>query len=105
MHTAAKRLVLFVDGPDEPTIERAKKVNDLMGEQCVLQVVDVNEDPDFAEVTGVKDTPTLLRLSPDPRRKVTGDLTNHEEVAAYLGAEWSPRPIAEENVGPTEDRS
>ena len=97
MDTAAKVLILFVDGDDEPTVERAKKVNDLMGEQCVLQVVDVNEDPDLAEVTGVKDTPTLVRLAPDPRRKVVGDLKNHEEVAAYLGAEWSPRPIAEEN--------
>lgn len=101
MEMAAKVLILFLDGDDTPTVERARKVSDLMGEQCLLQIVDVNEDPDLAEVTGVKDTPTLLRLAPDPRRKVVGDLSNHKEVAAYLGAEWKPRPIVEELAAPS----
>jgi hypothetical protein len=85
-------LILFIDGPNEATVERASKVAEMMGEQCLLQVVDVNEDPDLAEVVGVHSIPTLVRLSPDPRRKVANDLADHEEVAAYLGAAWSPGP-------------
>lgn len=89
---AAKVLILFIDGPNESTVKRATKVAKIMGDQCVLQVVDVNEDPDLAEVVGVNSTPTLVRLSPDPRRKVASDLADHEEVAAYLGAAWNPGP-------------
>jgi circadian clock protein KaiB len=91
MDAPAKVLILFIDGEDASTVESAQKVAKMMGEQCVLQVVDVNEDTDLAEVVGVDSTPTLVRLSPDPRRKVAGDLTNHEEVAGYLGAAWTPR--------------
>jgi hypothetical protein len=90
MDAPAKVLILFIDGDDAPTVERAEKVAKMMGEQCVLQVVDVNEDSDLAEVVGIDSTPTLVRLSPDPRRKVAGDLENHEEVAGYLGAAWTP---------------
>ena len=93
MDTPAKVLILFLDGPNEATVERASKVAKMMGDQCLLQVVDVNEDPDLAEVVGVNATPTLVRLSPDPRRKVVAnDLEDHEEVAAYLGAAWNPGP-------------
>ena len=83
-------LILFVDGEDKKTIKAAKKVLDLMSDDCRLQVVDVNDDPDLAEVTGVTETPTLIRLAPDPRRRVVGDLKNIEEVAQYLGASWRP---------------
>ncbi len=89
-------LILFLDQPDVGATEHAQNVARLIGEHCLLQVVNVNDDPDLAEVTGIQTTPTLVRLSPDPRRKVTGNLANHEEVARYLGAEWRPRPIVEE---------
>ena len=83
-------LILFVDGEDKKILKAAKKVMNLMSEDCRLQVVDVNDDPDLAEVTGVTETPTLIRLAPDPRRRVVGDLTNTEEIAQYLGAAWRP---------------
>ena len=95
MDTQAKLLVLFVDGPDEPTVVEAEKVVDLIGRGCRLQVVDVNENPDFAEVTGTSETPSLLRLSPDPRRRVVGDISNTEEVASYLGTAWHPSEHAQ----------
>jgi len=97
MQRPATTLILFVDGADLGTAEHAEQVAKLIGDDCALQVIDVNADPDLVEVTGVRTTPTLLRLSPDPRRKVVGDLANHEEVARYLGGEWSPHAIVEEN--------
>ena len=90
MDTEARVLLLFLDGDDEDTRAAADKVMSYMSDDCRLQIVDVNDDPDLAEVTGVTETPTLIRLSPDPRRRVVGDLTNTEEVARYLGAPWRP---------------
>ena len=98
MDTQARVLILFLDGPDEPTVDAAEKVLDLIGEGCRLQVVDVNEDPDLAEVTGITETPALLRLSPDPRRRVVGDISNAEEVASYLGRAWQPTEHADTPV-------
>ena len=93
MDTEARVLLLFVDGEDDATRGAADKVMDLMSDDCLLQVIDINDDPDLAEVTGVTETPTLIRLSPDPRRRVVGDLTNTEEVAQYLGAAWKPSEL------------
>lgn len=90
MDTEARVLLLFVDGEDKKTTKAAKKVLDLMGDECRLQIVDVNNDPDLAEVTGVNETPTLIRLAPDPRRRVVGDISNTQEVAEYLGRAWKP---------------
>ncbi len=94
METEARDLLLFVDGEDKKTAKAAKKVLDLLGDECRLQVVDVNADPDLAEVTGVTQTPTLIRLSPDPRRRVVGDLKNTQEIAEYLGSRWRPGELS-----------
>lgn len=98
MDAPAKVLILFLDGPDDPSVGAAEKVLDLIGGGCRLQVVDVNEDPDLAEVTGISETPALVRLAPDPRRRVVGDISNAEEVASYLGKGWQPTEAAETPV-------
>ena len=90
MDAEARVLLLFVDGEDKKTLRSAKKLMKFMSDECRLQVIDINDDPDLAEVTGVTETPTLIRLSPDPRRRVVGDLSNIEEIAQYLGSAWHP---------------
>ena len=94
MDNEARVLILFLDGEDKKTTKAAKKVLDLLGDECRLQIVDVNEDPDLAEVTGVTETPTLIRLAPDPRRRVVGDLKNTQEIAEYLGRAWRPGELS-----------
>ena len=91
METDGIVLMLFISGTDVASLERAQRVAALLGDKCVLIVVDVHEDPGLAEAVGVNITPSLIRLSPDPRRKVIGDLGDQEEVAAYLGAVWRPQ--------------
>lgn len=53
--------------------------------QC--QTVDVLEAPDRAEEERILTTPTLIRESPAPRRRVTGDLSDIERVLAALDLE------------------
>jgi circadian clock protein KaiB len=49
-----------------------------------LEVVDVLEHPDRAEVEHILATPTLIRHHPLPRRKIIGDLSDWEAVVLSL---------------------
>ena len=56
-------------------------------EQVELAVIDVSRFPQIAEENKVLATPTLVRERPLPRRKVIGDLSDLDRVAAFLGLE------------------
>jgi circadian clock protein KaiB len=53
--------------------------------QFEITVVDVLEQPQLAEEAKIMATPTLLKVSPPPQRKVIGDLSNLERVMMGLG--------------------
>ena len=52
-----------------------------------LCIVDVLENPDAAETANVIATPTLIRRSPSPVRRLIGDLSPTEVVLRALGIE------------------
>ena len=49
-----------------------------------LEVVDVLQEPERAEADHVLATPTLLRLSPAPTRRILGDLGDLERLLRAL---------------------
>lgn len=49
-----------------------------------LQVVDVQLDPQAAEDEFILATPTLLKISPEPQRRIIGDLSNQPLVIRGL---------------------
>lgn len=55
-----------------------------LGGGCTVDIVDVLEQPQLAEDRKVLATPTLIKESPPPRRRVTGDLTDTERVLQIL---------------------
>ncbi|MEU6820465.1 circadian clock KaiB family protein [Streptomyces atriruber] len=50
-----------------------------------LEVIDVMQQPELAEENHILATPTVLRLSPLPRRRVIGDLSDQNRAALALG--------------------
>ena len=50
-----------------------------------IDVVDVRERPDVAEAERVIATPMLVRVSPEPSRRVVGDLSDLDKVRWGLG--------------------
>lgn len=50
-----------------------------------VQVVDVLHQPELALQEGILVTPTLLRLSPGPKARVIGNLSDMEVVVHALG--------------------
>ena len=59
----------------------------LGGEDWELEVIDVFERPDLADVDRVLATPVLIRLLPQPRMSVIGDFGDFDAVAAALDLE------------------
>jgi circadian clock protein KaiB len=50
-----------------------------------ITVIDVLEQPNLAEQAKILATPTLLKVSPPPVRKIIGDLSDLERVMVGLG--------------------
>ncbi len=82
---ARMRLCLYVAG-DWPNSQRAltnlRAI--LVGIPVDLEVVDCLEDPERGMRDGIFYTPTLVKLSPLPGRRILGDLSNREKVLDAL---------------------
>ncbi len=50
-----------------------------------LEVIDVTQSPQLAQTNKVMATPTLEKVTPEPARKVVGDVSNSETVLLALG--------------------
>src|SRR5262245_25361417 len=83
------RFQLFVAG-ETPRSLRAienlrRLVRDTPGWRCEIEVIDVLAHPDRAEEERILATPTLIKELPPPRRRVTGDLSDAEQVLRVMG--------------------
>jgi len=47
-------------------------------------IIDVQQSPERAETARILTTPTLVKESPEPRRRVIGDLSDSERVLQAL---------------------
>jgi circadian clock protein KaiB len=52
--------------------------------RCVLEIVDLWEEPARAAADQILAIPTLVKFAPTPRRLMVGDLTNREHVMHAL---------------------
>lgn len=82
------RLKLFVAG-DSPrardaAANLARACADLGGGPAQIDMVDILLDPAAADEYRVLTTPTVVRVSPAPRRRVTGDLRDIAQVLVAL---------------------
>lgn len=81
-------LILFVTGRtprSEMAIANLHRICDeLLPDQCKWSVVDVLERPDLAEDLKILVTPTLVKDSPPPQRRIIGDLSNVDQVLLGL---------------------
>jgi circadian clock protein KaiB len=82
------QFTLFIAG-ESPRSQRAianlrRIAQERLGGDYDLVIVDVQRDPERAEEERILTTPTLVKRAPEPRRRVTGDLTNAEQVLMAL---------------------
>ncbi len=88
--TSGYVLRLFVSG-NSTTTERALQslhqlLEQFLSQPYTLKVVDVFKHPEQAEANYITATPTLVRVWPQPVRRIVGDLDDMEKVLQILGA-------------------
>jgi circadian clock protein KaiB len=52
-----------------------------------LQVIDVTQHPDQAELNHISATPTVVQVLPEPSRRIVGKLTSPQQVMYLLGTQ------------------
>lgn len=81
-------LRLFVSSSSVATERILKTVHQLLEEHLqqpyTLKVIDVRKHPEQAEVDQITATPTLLKVWPEPVRRIAGDLNNPEALLQVL---------------------
>lgn len=81
-------LKLYVTGQtanSQKAIENLKDVlKDGLKDIYKLKVIDVIENPQLAEEDKILATPALVRVLPEPVRKIIGDLSDREKVLLGL---------------------
>lgn len=81
-------LRLFVSGYSMATERTLQKLHQLLeeslGQPYTLKVIDVSQHPDQAELDQVFATPTLMRVWPQPVRRIVGNLENTDQLLGLL---------------------
>ncbi len=84
-----QELKLYLAGrtPKSLTVieELTKLLKDVFDGHYHLEVIDIIENPEQAEKDRILATPTLEKVSPEPVRRIIGDLSDKETVLLALG--------------------
>jgi circadian clock protein KaiB len=88
---------LYITG-NTPRSERAvanlrRLCEERLGGRFSVEVIDLLEQPEVAEAEKILTTPTLVKETPPPVRRITGDLTDGAKVLLLLALE-APGPQA-----------
>lgn len=82
-------LQLFVNGNSITSLEAIATLKSICRENlqdnCDLEIVDIQQDPDKAEEAGILAIPTLIRKWPLPETRIIGALSVKTRVLTGLG--------------------
>jgi circadian clock protein KaiB len=56
-----------------------------LGPDATVEVIDIEANPEIAEEERLLAVPALQLEAPGPRRRIIGDLSDHDKVLASLG--------------------
>lgn len=82
------QLNLYVAGKttrSEQAIANLYRTCEDVMDDCEIKIIDVLDQPELAEKNKILATPTLVKLTPLPRRRIIGDLSDVKRVSAMLG--------------------
>lgn len=89
-------LQLFVTGVTASSMRAIANLKTLcethLAGRYTLEVVDLYEQPGQARANQVLAVPTLIKILPQPLRRIIGDLSNEEQVLVGLNLKSVPAP-------------
>ncbi len=80
-------LKLYVAGDNAVSrvaVETVRKLRAYLSDEISLEIVDILANPEISRSDRVVATPLLVRCTPQPVRKMIGDLTDHSRVISAL---------------------
>jgi circadian clock protein KaiB len=81
-------LRLFIKGYNPSVEATLLRLHELLetslGQPYTLKIIDVLKHPDRAEADRISTTPTLIRLSPPPVRRIVGELNDIHQILSLL---------------------
>ncbi len=95
------KLYLYMSGETPPSVADAYNLRVLLDKelkgQYSLEVINVLDNPQRAQEDKILATPTLVKASPPPEKRVVGDFADKERVLTALGltAEKENREVAQ----------
>jgi len=94
-------LKLYVMGDTANSRTVIKNLNDILEKEIkdlyTLDVIDVLENPQAAEEYKILATPTLIKISPEPARRIIGDLSDRGRVMSGLDLTDEPKQLVDSN--------
>lgn len=82
------KFILFVSGMSVKSlraIENIRKIGtDYFADDFDLNIIDIGKNPQEASKYQIIAVPTLIKVGPDPRRTIIGDLSDTEKVLKIL---------------------
>ena len=83
------RFYLYISSETSNSVASAWNLKSLLDQELKgrysLEVINVLDNPQRAEENNILATPTLVKASPLPERRVIGDLSNRARVLLGLG--------------------
>ena len=87
-------LRLYVTGTTPRSLRAIENLRQILANQEAglfdLQVIDIYQDPQAASEHQIIAAPTLVKLSPEPVRRIIGDLSDRDRVLRGLEIERGP---------------
>lgn len=81
-------LLLFISNQNLPNPETLQTIHQILEEGLnlpyTLKIVDINKHPEQAEQFNISATPTLVRIQPQPTRRIVGEFDNWQRVLQIL---------------------
>ena len=97
-------LKLYITGDSANSQSAIKNLNGILEKEIkdlyTLKIIDVLERPDLAEQDRILATPTLVKVSPAPAKRIIGDLSDWEKVSLGLELNNEPKQLvdSDENI-------
>lgn len=83
------KLKLYVSNKTKRTEDAIKLLHRLFqnewGDKYSFELIDIINNPDLAEQDGIIATPTLLKISPAPTKRIIGDFSMRDTLKQALG--------------------
>ena len=94
-------LKLYIMGQTANSQTAIKNLNDILEKEpkdlYTLDVVDVLKDPQAASEDKILATPTLIKFSPGPAKRIIGDLSDRAKVMSGLDLTDEPKHLVKNN--------